>query len=141
MVLLGCPFSSWGGPVAGNRLGDMTEVLCLPPDPHAQLTLSSNPQGQGICQAPILPHRSISPAQCVKTSFSILMGATCPYGHEKVDMHLVSIPKGRKHHQPTEVNEEGWISWLWLDVEPTPPYLHMLDLRELELLGEDGGVW
>lgn len=26
-------------------------------------------------------------------------------------------------------------------VEPTSPYLHMLDLRELELLGEDGGVW
>lgn len=51
-----------------------------------------------MCRAPILPHRSTSPAQCTKTNSSILVGANCPYGHEKVDMHLVSIPKGRKHH-------------------------------------------
>lgn len=49
-----------------------------------------------MCQAPILSHRCTSPALC--TNSSTLTGATCPYGHEKVDMHLVSIPKGRKHH-------------------------------------------
>lgn len=79
--------------MAGNRVGDTTEVVCLPP-----CTAHIVPRPQRMYQAFVLPHRSTSPAQCAKTNSSILMGATCPYGHEKVDMHLVSIPKGCKHH-------------------------------------------
>lgn len=78
----------------------MTEVVRLPPDTYAQHTSSPDSGGLGMCRAPILLHRSTRPAQCAMTTTNscVLMGATCPYGHEKVDMHLVSIPKGCKHH-------------------------------------------